>query len=352
MELTHEEVDKYLEQVFTGTKIVDIGSEILIFRFPDISTRMKARRIYEYEYQRSLEEGLLSTEDMKKLIESRHLISEEERNKLASLKSRLEAQKVLLAKTTKVKANQDRVKKIIYDLEDQIRSIEIKERSKMSMTAENKAEESRLYYLCWASSFDFYSDKLRWSEYDLFLHERDIELRMRITSEFILFYSGIPTPIIRFMARSSLWRIRYVTSLKTSEPLFGVPTSQYTNDMLNLAYWSHYYQNVYEMLPDSQPPENIIEDDDALDAYLKDYYEEQKREAQGRRRHKPIKGGKLSAFDKDEVIITRGNELYEDVNYDKPRESQAIQDRNLISKRAVHSSRDRVGTVPEKSAHR
>jgi CRISPR/Cas system-associated endoribonuclease Cas2 len=347
MELTHEEIDKYLEQVFAGTKIVDIGSDIVVFKFPDILTRMKARRIYEYEYQHSLEEGLLSTEAMKKLVESRHLITDEERNQVSSLKSKLDGQKVLLAKSTKVKANQDRIKKIIYDLEDQIRIIEYKERSKLSMTAENKAEEGRIYYLCWASTFNFYTDKLHWPDYDLFLHERDIEFRIRITSEFILFYSGIPTSIIRFIARSSLWRIRYVTSIKTAEPLFGVPTSEYTNDMLNLAYWSHYYQNVYEMLPDSQPPEDIIDDDDALDAYLKDYYDEQKREMMGRRRHKPIKGGKLSAFDKDEVIVTRASELYEDITYDKPRESQAIQDRNLITKKTSHSTKDRRGTIPD-----
>jgi len=347
MELTHEEIDKYLEQVFTSAKIVDLGSEIVVFKFPDVLTRMKARRIYEYEYQQSLEEGLLSTDDMRKLIESRHFISDEDRNRVSSLKSKLEAQKVVLAKSTKVRANQDRIKKIIHDLEDQIRVIEFKERSKMSMTAENKAEESRIYYLCWSSTFDFYTDKLRWSDYDLFLHERDIEFRMRLLSEFILFYGGISTSIIRSIARGSLWRIRYVTSLKTSEPLFGVPTSQYTNDMLNLAYWSHYYQNVYEMLPDSQPPEHIIDDDDALDAYLKDYYDEQKREMLGRRRHKPIKGGKLSAFDKDEVIVTRGSELYEDIKYDKPRESQAIQDRNLITKKTSHFTKDRRGTIPD-----
>jgi hypothetical protein len=352
MELTHEEIDKYLEQIFTGTKIVDVGSEILVFKFPDAITRMKARRIYDYEYKCSLEEGLLSTEDMKKLIESRHLVTESERTKLSSLKSKLEGQKFLLAKTTKVKANQDRIKNIIHDLEYQIRVIEIKERSKLSMTAENKAEESRIFYLCWASTFDFHTDKLRWLEYDLFLHERDIEFRMNATSEFILFYGGISTSIIRFIARSSLWRIRYVTSLKTSEPLFGVSTSEYTNDMLNLAYWSHYYQNVYEMLPDSQPPESIIEDDDALDAYLKDYYDEQKREMSGRRKHRPVKGGRLSAFDKDEVIITRANELYEDIDYDKPRESQAIQDRNLITKKTTHSSKSRIGTLPERLPHR
>jgi hypothetical protein len=175
---------------------------------------------------------------------------------------------------------------------------------------------------------------------------------MHVLSEFMLFYGGISTSIIRAIARGSLWRIRYVTSMKTSEPLFGVPASQYTNDMLSLAYWSHYYQNVFEMLPDSQPPEDIIADDEALDAYLKDYYDEQKRESLGRRHHKPIRGGKLSAFDKDEVIVTRANEMYEDIVYDESRESRAIQDRNLISKKTARSARSRVGRLPDNTPNR
>lgn len=338
MELSFEDVEKYLEQIFTQNKIIDVDSKTLIFKFPGVFVRAKAKYFYDREYKRSLEEGLLSNEGMKKVLETRNLITAEDKQTLISLKNKLAAQKLLLAKTTKVKANQDRIKVIIHDLEDKIRQIELKERSKLSMTAENKAEESKLLFLCWASTFEFYSDKLLWPEFDIFLQEHSIEFRLRVMSEFMLFYSGISTSIIRTIARSGLWRIRYVTSLKTSEPLFGVPTSEYTNDMLNLAYWSHYYQNIYEMLPDSQPPEHIIEDDEALDAYMHDYYEEQKRDNVSRRSRKSP-GRMISAFDAQEVIVTRSNELYEDIEYDTPKESQAIKDRVLIKKKAGgHSS--------------
>lgn len=347
MDLTYDEIDKYLEQVFTGTKAVDIDDDVVLFKFPDLKTRMYARRIYEYEYKRSIEDGLLPVDEMKKLLESRQLITDSDKNTLKKLKGQLEAQKVLLGKTTRVKANQDRIKKVIYDLEEKIRVIEYKERSKLYMSAENKAEESRLLYLCWASSFDLYTDKLFWSKYEDFLHEHNLTFRSKVVSEFILFFSGIPTPAIRAISRSNLWRIRYMTSLKTSDPLFGRAAAEYTNDMLNLAYWSHYYQNVYEMLPDSQPSELVIEDDDALDAYLKSYYDEQKREAQIRQHRRPNKANKLSAFDKEEVIVTRGSELYQDIEYDVPREAQAIKDRNLINKKVGQSSKHRRGTTPE-----
>lgn len=333
MDLTHEEIERYLEQICSKVKIVDIGDETVLFKYPDVYTMMKARRIYEREYKKSLEEGLLSVEDMRKIIKDRKIISDEEYKELSSLKSKLDAQKILLGKTTKVKANQDRIKQIIHELESKIRKIEYKERSKFSMTAETKAEEAKLLYLCWSHSYNFETDELYWAEYKDFLNDSSLRFREKLISEFILFYSGIPTSQIRAIARSNLWRIKYVTSLKTSEPLFGVPTSEYSNDMLNLAYWSHYYQNIYEMMPEDQPDDFIIEDDEALDAYLSDYYKERTQDIAARKSKRGLGKGKLSAFDRQEVIVTKANELYQDIEYDKPREAQAIKDRNLVRKR-------------------
>jgi len=333
MDLTHEEVERYLEQICSRLKIVDIGDKPVLFKYPDVYTMMKARRIYELEYKTSIDEGLISVDDMRKIIKERKLISDADQKKLNSLKSKLEAQRILLAKTTKVKANQERIKNIIHELSSQIREAEYKERSKFSMTAETKAEEAKLLYLCWSHCYNFDTNELYWPTYNDFTEELDAKFRESLISEFILFYSGIPTECIRAIARNNLWRIRYVTSLKTSEPLFGVPTSDYSSDMLNLAYWSHYYQNIYEMMPEDQPSELIIEDDEALDAYLSDYYKERTQDIAARRNKKSMGRGKLTAFDSQEVIVTKANELYEDIEYDQPREAQAIKDRNLINKR-------------------
>lgn len=347
MDLSVEELEKYIEQICAGVKIVDIDEYAMLFKPPTTLVLMKARRVHDTEYRKSIDEGLLSIDEMKEILQERDIIKEEDRIKVAKFKSQLEAQKILLAKTVKVKANQDRIKDIIHGLEDEIYQIERVERSKFSMTAETRAEESKLLYLCQGCTYYMDTDGLCWSDHDSFANESDLLFRQKVLSEFILFYSGIPTSKIRAVARSNLWRIRYLTSLKTSEPLFGVPTSEYTNDMLNLAYWSHYYQNVYEMMPDDQPPELIVEDDEALDAYLKDYYEEKRREAAGRKDSRKRKG-KLQAFNDKEVIVTRSNELYEDIDYDTPKESQGIKDRNLIRKKRRVAKGTRVGTVPDK----
>jgi hypothetical protein len=344
MDLTYEEIDRHIELICAAVKIVTVDSKDVFFRHPNSLTLLKARRVYDLDMESSKKEGLISNEEMQKIISERNLITSEERLKLSTLKSKLEAQKILLGKTVKVKANQDRVKKIIEDLNSQIRVIENKERSKLSMTAETKADESKLLYLCWACSYKLEDiNKLFWTTYQDFEDENNLLFRQRVVTEFLMFYSGIRTPIVRSVARSNLWRIRYMTSLKTSEPLFGVPTSEYSNDQLNLAYWSHYYQSIYEMMPEDQPPEMIINDDEALDAYLKNFYDERTRDT-AYRKTKQKKLGKLSAFDQQQVIVTRSNELYEDIKYDKPREAQAI--REGIIKADKQDNKNRVGTTP------
>jgi hypothetical protein len=347
MELSYDDIEKCIEQICAGFKVVDIDDRTIIFKYPDNNAFIMSRRVYDLEFGKSVKDGLLTNDEMKKVIEDRGFITTADKNKLISLKSKLEAQRVLLAKTVKVKANQDRVKKIIGELEDQIRIIEYKERSKYSMTAQTRSEEAKILYLCWYCCHKFEEEGRYWQLYSDFTAEKDLIFRQRVVSEFISFYSGIPTSYIRAVARSNLWRIRYVTSLKTSEPLFGVPTSKYSNDQLNLAYWSHYYQNIFEMLPEDQPSELIIQDDEALDAYIKDYYDERTKDVASRR-DKRKRLGKLSAFDQQEVIVTRSNELYEDIKYDTPREAQAIKERTLINKKSAPHSQSRSGQVPHK----
>ena len=331
MDLTHEELEEYLLKIFTGKQFVCVDGIGLVFKQPNNSIKIEARNLYKRSYAKAIDEGLLSLKDLEKLIIDRGLFTEEDQQKLDKLESQLSAQQVLLSKTVKVAARQDRIKEIIKKFESQINEIRMKKYSTLMMSAETKAEEDRSTFFCWACTYNN-KEELYWKIYDNLLKETNKSFRQRVIAEFSRFYSGIDTTIIRYIARSNLWRIRYVTSSKVSDPLFGVPTSQYTNDMVNLVYWSNFYQSIYEMMPEDRPPDSIIDDDDSLDAYMKSYYEERKREDAARRTNRTT-SGKLSAFDKEEVIVTQSNELYEDIKYDKPREARQIKNRADLKKR-------------------
>lgn len=331
MGLTYEELDNCLVKIFTGVEYEEIKDKFLMFKHPSNLIKQKANLIYNKSLKSALDQGLLPLKDLEELIEKRNLIPKEEQEKLKRLKSQLEAQEILLAKTTRVKANQDRIKSIIDKLKTEIRTIEHKRRSKLSMSAETKADEDKTFYICSQCSF-YENGALVWPNYEIALKEKDLEFRELVLLNYVRFYSGLSTSIIRNIARSSIWRIRYVNSMKTSEPLMGVPASEYDINQINLIYWSNYYQNIYEMLPEDRPSDLVIEDDDMLDAYMKAYHEERNR-TDAARRSKAKNPGKLSAFDSEEVIVTRAHELYEDIDYDTPKEAQKLKDRVDLKKR-------------------
>jgi len=334
MDLTSEEVERYLNRIFTGIELFNLNGKLLVFKHPDNTTRALADLTYDKALKRATDSGLLSTSDLEALIKKRNLFTRADQDKLDELWAQKTAQEVILSKTTKIKARQDRLRKIIDSLNEKISELEYKRTSKLALSADSKAEEERALYLCWACSTDEDGNKC-WDTFDSMLNEKDVTYRDSILMSFLRFRAGINTEIIRCLARHSLWRIRYVTSQKVSDPLFGVPTSQYTNDMLNLAYWSNFYQNIYEMMPKDRPPDTIVEDDGALDTYMKAYYEERTREdAVERDKNRLGNKGKLSAFNKEEVIVTKSHELYEDIDYTKPREARMIKDKTAIKKRA------------------
>jgi hypothetical protein len=331
MSLTYDEIEQYLTKIFTGREYAYVEDFLLVFRFPSNEVKQRADVIYKKSFDDAVKGGMLPVSQLEELIEARNLITHKEIQQLKKLKSQLEAQEILLGKTTRVKANQERIKGVINRLRTDIKSIEFKKSSKLLMSAETKADEDKSFFVC---SQCVYTEEgnLFWETHEAAKKETRLSLRDKILLGYLRFYSGLSVSVIREIARSSLWRIRYISSTKTSDPLFGVPSSCYSTDQLNLVYWSNYYQNIYEMMPEDRPSDLVIEDDESLDAYMKTFYEERNRK-DAERRHTNNRSGRLSAFDAEEVIITRSHELYEDIEYDTPREAQKIKDRVDLKKR-------------------
>jgi len=332
MLLTDEEVEKYIINISTGEKYLLLDDDaFIIFKYPSNFDLQKSEFIYDCEYKKAIDSGLLSTSDLQDLIDKRNLFSDKDELDLNKLKNQFYGQEVLLAKTVVVKANQERIKTVMEGINKKIHELEFKKTSKLALSADTKANEEKTLFLCWASTYSD-MDNLYWAGYNDFKCSSKLTNRDSILSGFLRFYTGISTVKIRFIARSNMWRIRYINSQKSLDCLFNKPSVEYTKDMLNLAYWSNYYDNIYQMMPEDRPSDLIIEDDVSLDAFMKSYYEERNREDAHRKSTRKT-GSKLSAFDKEEVIVTASNELYNDIEYNKPKEAQRLKDRTDIRKR-------------------
>ena len=334
MELTHEEVENLINKIASGKDYIFLEKELQFIEvvYPGNELKQRASLIYNKAYKDAIDNGLLPLEKFEKLLLERGVLSENDQIDLDKLRSKIEAQKILLSKTVKVRANQERIKKTIDNLQSQIDNLNYKKQSKLVMSAESKADEYRTQYLCWGSTYHLDSPRV-WPSFQDYMEDSEFELKNKVLNTFIHLTNGTKVEIIRFIARSTLWRIRYNNSMKTAEQLFGVPAVEYTADQLNLVYWSNFYDNVYSMMPEDRPQESIIEDDKSLDAFMDDYYKDINNEIAARRSNKTMHKGSMSAFDAEEVIVTQSNELYEEIEYDKPREAQRVKNRTDIKKR-------------------
>lgn len=313
IDLSYEEVDNLINEISIGGKLVEVKGKLLFISHGSSTDKMIANLEYKRAYDLAIKDGFLTEEQTREIMKERGLFTTEDEEKLEKLNNQLKGQKLLLEKITRAPARKDRVRDAIDILRKQINEISLKKEKGLEYSAERKAQESKYLYLTWRGVKDPNTKERYWKTLEDFNNETDIFFRQSVFVEIIKLGVGLDISILRFLARHNLWRIRYTTSLKTNISLFSHLLPEYTVDQLALAYWSQFYQSIYEMLPSERPDDTIIADDEALDAFMISYMEEKDKEVKDAKLNK--KSGTKSAYEHGEVIVTRSNPLYSDMEY-------------------------------------
>ncbi len=356
--LSFEDLENYIEEILSGYRLAKVkdtvGKEhIYIFKHPSIDVRRRSQIIYDSFFSEAKDMGLNTIEEMEDIVKKRGIFTEEDKEAIKQLENKIHAQRQVLRKTFRVPANRDRLVKIISDLQEEVRKISVKKEKMMQLTCEAKASERRTLYLLINCVHSFDTDKCIWKSPNEFEEANlgDGLKKFNLLIEFVYFMNGIHVPIVRQIARSSQWRLRYIITKKVNIDLFGVPVKDFTCDQLSLMQWSDYYSSIYDMLSEDRPPDSIIEDDVALDAYMEEYFDEMNRESAVKRGTGKKKFGKLkSAYDHNEVVITKANPLHKDIEYSKISKKvkdsgstefteRQVQERDKLNKR-------RIGNAP------
>jgi hypothetical protein len=303
---------KIYTKVIYGTK-----ERVLCIIYPYGDDKLYSDFLYDSYYNNAVEDGILPRKELECVIKSRGLITEKEEFREEELVKLIKGQQALFTKMRFAKDKKDKVGKNIERLKLELSKLRRKFNSFYTLTAESVATEVKLNYLCWAASYNMSGKSRMWETYEDFDLEKDMKLRSDVISEIMSVLIGFSEKTLRKIARHVEWRIRYTSSVKVALPLFSRKPEDYTKDQLALVYWSNFYQNIYEMMPDDRPDDDVIENDTMLDAYMEEYYKgiEQNRTISRSR------GMGSNAFDSDEVIVTRFSELYEQLDYDDPREA-------------------------------
>ncbi len=342
-ELPHEKVDSLVNEISIGGKIISVktikGSKKTVFiSHCSLEEKLYSSAVYDETYNRAIEEGFLTAAETEENLTTRGIYKGVDEEQVADLRSKIDAQEKLLGKMTRVPARRERVKNNIKVMNKRLVELLGVGDEYLEYTAERKAHEERLLFLCWRGVRDPLTRELYWPNKKDFDKEEDIVFRRNAFNEHIRLSVGTDSTTLRYIARHNLWRIRYTTSIKTGISLFGVELPNYSVDQLSLAYWSYYYQSIYDMMPDEKPSDGILEDDAALDAFMDSYMEEQNRESAASKGKKGTKSGVKSAWEYGEVIVTGSNPMSKDIKYTptieaaRDKSSVAVRDKGRKSK--------------------
>jgi hypothetical protein len=103
MDLTSEEVERYLNIIFTGMELFNLNGKLLILKQPDNMVRAQADLIYDKALKRAKDSGILSIADWEELIIKRNLFTQADKDKLEELQTQKHAQEVILIYNMRVK---------------------------------------------------------------------------------------------------------------------------------------------------------------------------------------------------------------------------------------------------------
>ena len=335
MDISYNRLEVLINEISLGGKIVPIkkasGEEVFLLLTHCVGVdKLFADLEYKKAYDLAVSQGFMTVEETLKLLRGRGFLLDEDDAKIKVIESKIAGQEAILEKMSRVPTNRDRVKENIETFKNELLQILCKKESYLEYSAERKAQENKYLYLSWRSAKDPYTRDLFWPTKEKFDGEMDLVFRKNVFSEYLKMSSGMDISTLRHIARSNLWRIRYLTSLKTGVSLYGIELPDYTVDQLALAYWSHFYQSVYDMPSSDSPHESVIEDDAALDAFMKAYMDERSRDNVSAKEQKKNHGVK-SAWDHGETIVTKSNPMFKDVKYSPVLEAARNKDKSSIS---------------------
>lgn len=314
-----DKTQEKIEEIGSAEKItyLEESDRYVLFKYPS-SYEFKLATVEEQKLIRQgLKDGFLSVEEMTKALLDRGIWKIEYEEKVIELRSKISGLKVVKddPSLTKTETRRKVLSDSIDKLEKELLDLEWIKESKLEQTAERKAKRARLDYLCWCSAHDLETRKKIFKSFGEYMISGNPELRADLLTNFINFIGGHTTEEIRFLARSNAWRVNFIVATQANTTLFNRAAIDFTPDQKNLVYWSYFYKNIYEMLPDDRPDDETIDNDEELDKWLEDYHQ---RRAEERQSARLTKVGSSSAMNKDEVLVFRSNPMYNKIEYNAP----------------------------------
>lgn len=257
-------MEQYLRDYHSRRIIADIypfdyHGKYYYITYPTSEFKFYAEKVYIDIYERAKEENI-SSDNIIVLLDKYKLWSEEEENKLSTIKKEIEDVKVTLFENFFKGEKRPLYKKVIADLRHEHDKLIFKKQSMDHLTAEYAASSARQKFLIGSSILK--PDRKRlWTKFSDWNKENkiiDVALEHMINN-YMNEYD------IRDLVKNDPWKTIWSLQ-KKPQSIFRKSVGDFTSEQQSISIWSIVYDNVRKST--EAPSETLIEDDDALDGWM------------------------------------------------------------------------------------
>lgn len=294
--MTPGEVERHIERIMWGKSYIDLSSYgSFILRSLTIKEANYVSYLYNREYNKAVQEGILKLKDMKELFRAMEIWGNPEEEKLAELDKKITREKNNIKSFQFMNRRKKQAQKELDRLQKERKELAEMKDSLFTCTAEQRAEEVKRRHIVRLST-ETIEEKPYWNTEEDFWNETDIQFIFKLAVAYYN-YNMLAEKDLRLIARHPMWRYRWNAS-KNGADLFGRPISEWSEMQNTLVYWSQFYDYIYESM--DRPGDYIIEDDAACDAWV---------EEQNKKARKPIvkEGGKKMPHQEHFIMVDPGD---------------------------------------------
>jgi hypothetical protein len=267
MGMEYEEVENKIKQALLGKTLVNIADgagQNNTYFIRSLTGREDA--IVTYAHQQAINYGIKSDlctqKELEKEFASRGLWTHEEEIEIESLKNGINRLKNILPSYQYQKSKWHQINNRINKSQRELNVLESTKRQLFINSLEYRAQEVRyrkIAFFC----LENLDEKPFWSEKE-FENWTDFCFIFNVTEAYISAFV-LDEKTVREIARSPSWRYRWLAT-KNGSDLFGKAACEWSQAQNALIYWSLYYDGIFE---DPDCPQELINDDAALDNWLK-----------------------------------------------------------------------------------
>jgi len=277
----YEEADSAISRIIFGGKVVEIEKEDgkgfdLVVKPLSSSARVWVDFIYDKYMKKALNSGLLKESAMLAEAMSNGVWVKEDDESINLLKRNIEEAS---KQDVKDLSNSERNKfsNIVKISKKRLEELEMRKAAILHHSAEKYAQEWKIKAIVFRSCYNL-DNKSFWSTWEEFIETVSNDDVFKIAGE-IFANNHVDAKKIRALARHPIWRNKWIAA-KAVGGLFDKPIVELTDEQHAIIYWSSVYDNVYDAY--ERPSDEVIEDDDKLDAWLEDQAKKSKESAKTR----------------------------------------------------------------------